>query len=592
MYLMTNSSEKQPITIHIVYPLLRGNKRFKIERGRRWSVVEHLLLKAVCDSARTAQEVSELSKLPRRVVVEAFTRLMRATWVEIRPSGRGPLFLATDVGQRNALLDDLPMAIIPDTRWITYYIDDVTNCVFRWRDIINRSRKDLPQANSDQYVHLIGREGIVEDLSEIYRVVEGPDELIVGAFPNAAGLAPTYGLISVRNGLQEGMPKGASPAFVDMISKAYRDAASHVRKMGAVIPAAAVVGPAEMAPRSTAKDGLFESGDLIIDDRQHEEAFINTLRNALDRVIIHSTFITANIRKRLPALLQAASRGVRIDLFWGQNEETGKDNSSQSVIKAFREWTAESSHREFIKIHQYSTSSHAKFMISNDRRTGWTAILGSCNWLATDFDSFEVSVRLRDTAQVAELVNCLSMMSPGRKGIWNETAQELAALSRRIQASPKKSGRRVPMRLLYTGDHAKVPIEARDRCQTSAFVTSHRIGVAGKAVTLYPLISGAMEKGIEVSAYYGRTTGALSGIDAAEIAREYAVQGLSLRPVFRPRLHAKVLGWDSDCLAVSSFNWLSVDPSEHNRFREIGVFVESPRIAESFRNAFESAQWS
>ncbi|MER8743129.1 TrmB family transcriptional regulator [Mesorhizobium sp. M1004] len=592
---MKNLPEEEKGTIHLVYPLLRGSKKFKLERGRRWSVVEHLLLRTVCDVGLTADDLSKSSQLPRRVIVEAFTRLMRAGWVEIRTSGKNLLFKATEPGKRNAKLDNLPSVIVPDARWITYYIDDLTGCVFRWRDVINRSRKDLPTNNAGQHVHMMPRKGVVENLAEIYRVLESGDELIVGSFPSASGASSTFGLITFRNGLPEGIPKGASQQFLDLVAGAYLEAQTELSRKGTLLPAAVISRAGENASPARPRVGIFENGDLILDDQGHRQTFEGILGGAQDRVIIHSTFVSDNAKDRLPALLQAASRKVRVDIFFGQGDDPAeKENSSQLAMRAMHDWIGEHPFREYIRMHHLSTGSHAKFMVANDRRMGWIGVVGSCNWLATRFDSFEASVRLRDRLQVAELVNSLSMMSVGRKSIWNETAQELATLSREIQSSPEKSGRRVPMWLLYTEDHAKVPIDARDRYQRRAFVTSHRIGVAGKAVTLYPLIAGTKNKDedhIEVFAYYGRTTGAMSGIEATQIAREYASAGLSLRPVQRPRLHAKVLGWDSNCLAVSSFNWLSVDPSEKKPFNEIGVFIESTRIADTFINAFESAQW-
>lgn len=58
----------------------------------------------------------------------------------------------------------------------------------------------------------------------------------------------------------------------------------------------------------------------------------------------------------------------------------------------------------------------------------------------------------------------------------------------------------------------------------------------------------------------------------------------------QPRLHAKILAWDDDSLAVTSQNWLSADPSDVARLSEIGVFVESNRIADYLIRRFEHAR--
>ena len=76
---------------------------------------------------------------------------------------------------------------------------------------------------------------------------------------------------------------------------------------------------------------------------------------------------------------------------------------------------------------------------------------------------------------------------------------------------------------------------------------------------------------------------------SAELVRTYAQAGLEVKPVHKPRIHAKVLGWDDDSLAVSSLNWLSADPSEAAPYREIGVLVHAPKIADNFVRRFEAA---
>ena len=74
-------------TVYVVFPVLRGTRKFLIERGRRWSVIEHLVLDAVSRKPGSAANFAAQSGLPRRVIVEAFIRLMRAGWVEISATG-------------------------------------------------------------------------------------------------------------------------------------------------------------------------------------------------------------------------------------------------------------------------------------------------------------------------------------------------------------------------------------------------------------------------------------------------------------------------------------------------------------------------
>jgi cardiolipin synthase A/B len=93
--------------VHVVVPMLRGRRRFKVEKGRRWSVIEHLMLDAVADEPASAAKLSLKSNLPRRIVVEAFIRLMRVGWVEIMPGVDGPIFRTTKSGLVQADSDEL-----------------------------------------------------------------------------------------------------------------------------------------------------------------------------------------------------------------------------------------------------------------------------------------------------------------------------------------------------------------------------------------------------------------------------------------------------------------------------------------------------
>ena len=49
-----------------------------VDKGRPWSVIEHVILEALAEKAWTTAELAVAGKLPRRIVIEACARLMRA----------------------------------------------------------------------------------------------------------------------------------------------------------------------------------------------------------------------------------------------------------------------------------------------------------------------------------------------------------------------------------------------------------------------------------------------------------------------------------------------------------------------------------
>jgi phosphatidylserine/phosphatidylglycerophosphate/cardiolipin synthase-like enzyme len=302
--------------------------------------------------------------------------------------------------------------------------------------------------------------------------------------------------------------------------------------------------------------------------------------------------VTDNVQSLLPNLLAAAGREVRIDLFYGQDDDPKGKTSSEDAIEFLKKQIARTGLRERFHIHPFSTESHAKIAIADDRQNGWTALLGSCNWLASGFTSFDATVRVRDPRMVAELVSILARLSKGRLGVWTETATALSILGRQISRIPSRNGRKAEMDLIYTKDHPALVMDAAQAARNRIFVLSHQFGVAGRPVTIFPLMDVAKNTDVAVSAFYGKPAGRKTAAELLDLRERYGEAHLQLRSIERPRLHAKVLGWDDDNLAVTSFNWLSVDPSPHKPLREIGLLIKSNQIAEKFMRDFELAQWN
>jgi phosphatidylserine/phosphatidylglycerophosphate/cardiolipin synthase-like enzyme len=580
----------------LTFPVLRGSRRFFVQKGRRWSVIEHVLLDAVARQAMSAADLAEASGLPRRVVVEAFVRLMRASWVEIEATTGGPLFKATALGLVEVTKDQLRAVTVTKPLWRSFAIEQVTGGVFRGRELDIRPASRLPRTNDEQVVISIDASPTVEagDLSAVFSAIEDEDEMIVGIDKGSDKLTERYAVVTVRDGKVEGLPGRANPALRLLIeARTAESIEALARKKGGAAKSDQTATPTIPSLPKEPREihALYETGDLIIDGDEHKEAFERAIRTATERVIIHSTFISEDRNKLvLPALLDAASKGARIDILWGQDDIGSGTSPSREAAISLGKMVANEGRQDSITVHPFSTNSHAKILVSDNGKGGWQALVGSCNWLASEFTSFETSIRLRDPRLVGDLTQRLASLGRGRPGLWHDLAIEMTVLGRRIAATPRPNGRTVPMRLLLTPDHADLVLEARDRAQVRIFATSHRLGIAGRPLSLLPILSAVKAKNISATAYYGRTTGVFSGTEGADLIREFGSDGVVIRPVHRPRLHAKVLGWDDNFLAVSSFNWLSADPPQSALNREIGVFVEAPRIADNLLLRFENAR--
>ena len=530
--------------VQVTFPVLKGSRRFIIEKGRRWSVIEHLLLDALSRRASSAAELSEKSKLPRRVVVEAFVRLMRAGWVEVVATTKETLFQITTSGAARAHQDQLPSATITEPGWRSFAIEQLTGCVFRGRELDLLLKNQLPIHTDEQPVLHLSASPVnsLEDMSEVFTAIEGEDELIVGVDRGSEKLVERYALVTVKESQIDGLPTRAPPALSHLILGAV---SQNRRKASSV----ALRPPKTVSATTTTNkdapsfiEATYDPADLIVDSEEHVKSFERIINSASDRILIHSTFISdERSRVILPMLLKAAERGAKIDILWGQDDMGSSTNSSQFAAAKMQAAVDEAGKSGSITVHPFSTNSHAKVIIA-DSAKGWSALIGSCNWLASDFSSFETSFRLREPLIVGQLIRKLSGLAQGRPGVWNKFSVDLAVLGRRVMDLPAPGGRKVPMRLIYGSQHAKVVLDARDAARKRIFSLSHRIGIVAESMTLLPTLAAVKARGIDASFYYGRTTGPLSGGASLELIRTFKAAGFEIKPIHRPRIHAKVLG--------------------------------------------------
>ena len=289
-------------------------------------------------------------------------------------------------------------------------------------------------------------------MGEVFTTIEGEDEIIVGVDRGSEKLAERYAIISFKDGEIEGLPGRAPEQLRSTILDAAADLLERLSKNGTTIArVAAVRSPIDDDAPETIQ-GAYDSTDLIVDGEDHSRSLDRAIAGASERVIIHSTFITGERATAiLPSLLRAAERGVTIDILWGQDDQGSSTQSSQFAAAKMQAEIDTVGRTGSIRVHPFSTNSHAKIVFA-DSAKGWNALVGSCNWLASDYKSFETSFRIREPKLVGQLMKKLAGLSQGRPGVWNDFAINLAVLGRRIMDLPATKGRKVPMQLLYGAD--------------------------------------------------------------------------------------------------------------------------------------------
>lgn len=572
--------------IRIVVPFLQGKRRFHLTKGRAWSVVEHLILASVVENSATATRLAEISLLPRQVVIESLLRLMHAGWVQISQAREGILFNATHQGREAAGREELPSIRKPIARPMNLMIDQITGTVYRRREMPLFERHVLEKrSKQDRLVWLDPRNlEAVDQVRAIVGTLFEEDEQFVSMEETGERLVERFGIAAVRDGKIEGFSSRAPDSLIDIIL----EAASKAEASPQLASLAAPVDPPPQEKSVPSRLISFSNDDLVLGGAEHEEVLKKTIRRCRHQLIIHSTFLLQEKFEAIkPLLVNAVQRGASVHILWGKSDDRKTQNATRKAAANIQEELAKTSMGDAIKVHQFSTNSHAKIVVADDGVPNrHFAIVGSCNWLYSGFQSFEASVRIRDPLLCAEVVDQLAELSRAG-GHWTPLTNHFARLAFDIRREAAPSTGRAEGRLVLGHEHAVFMRMARDDAEKRIVVTSHRIGPAGRPAVLVPAMAAAERKKVDVKIYFGLPSEEGDGARAADMAIEAKGANVRIEPVFQPKVHAKLLAWDNDFVLITSQNWLSADPSEKNVRREIGVFLRAPgaarRVIEKFQ---------
>ncbi|MEQ8957714.1 MAG: phospholipase D-like domain-containing protein, partial [Coleofasciculus sp. C2-GNP5-27] len=196
------------------------------------------------------------------------------------------------------------------------------------------------------------------------------DETIVDIDPAGDRLVDRVALILVRNGIPESLPKAATDLATVVVEAAssYRRPGTSTQKL-IVEPSVEPKQPDSGIPAT--RKITFQSTDILLGGEAHKAALLNLLKKARERVIIHSTFISQlTLNEVLPTISDAARRGVRVDILWGQDDEKSEAESTKKLISKLRKDIMDKGTDSLIVVHPFSTHSHAKILIADDGQTG------------------------------------------------------------------------------------------------------------------------------------------------------------------------------------------------------------------------------
>jgi len=580
--------------VRVAVPVSRGKRRFHLDKGRSWTVIEHLILTAVTSADKSADELVRESDLPRTVILESIIRLMHAGWVELLQGPKEISFRATAAGLDVVDRDELPAFPKRIARKMNLVLDKITGTVFRSRDLPLFEKHIIEERMGDEVVWIEGRDvSGVDQIRAIAATLFDDDERFVAMEPAADRFVDRYALLQVRDGRVEGLPSTAPPELEAAIQEAAKTVAERPSRDGSTsfrVPDALLA--ASLEPQIV----TFGADDLILGGKAHEDLFHSLIRTARHDLIIHSTFMAEERVEALrPALIAAVQRGVQVHILWGEDRDKTGMSTTRKAVSSLREKFAKAGLDGQLQVHPFSTGSHAKILVADAGRPDkHVAVIGSCNWLYSGFSSFECSVRLRDPAMVSTVVEQLAELSQGMNRHWTELTNHFPRLAFDTARQQVPAGAKAKSMLVLGADHSTFMHQARDDARQRIFVVSHRIGPRARIGFALPAITAARARGLSnVRAYYGKPAELGEGakaVDLAREAREATDSAVQIRPVHEPMVHAKVLAWDDDFAVISSLNWLSADPSEGNRRGEIGIYVNAAGIARRIIEVFDHAR--
>lgn len=414
--------------VRIALPVLHGRRRFHFDKGRPWSIIEHVVLSALAKNPSTAADLATRGEVGQRVIIEALIRLMRAGWVEMVERRAAVTFRITDNGMVAVSSDELPNVPRRLSRNMNFVIEQISGTVYRSRELPFHHEHVILERAKKETIAWIERPGEPK-LEEIRPLVDAlfmDDEKFISMDFNGERLSTRWSLVTVRDQIPEGLPSRTPLVVTNAVKEAAKEAIAQKDVTTTIVFQAEVVGERSIRPRAQTHKVNLSERDLVLGGPEHKQVITAALKRAKYRVLIHSTFISVERFNNLfPDIRDAVGRGVNVDILWGQEQSTeGRRATRDAVIELNKQLENQELHA--LRICPFSTGSHCKVILSDDGHPDrFSAWVGSCNWLSSPFRSLEASIRVRDSEIVADIVDEMAELSRGGRGYWSDLTNEL-----------------------------------------------------------------------------------------------------------------------------------------------------------------------
>lgn len=563
-------------------PVYDMSCRVRVDKGRAWSVVDEVILWASSQEPRSIEQLTADSDLPRSLIVASIARMMRFRLLEVTLANGHAAFQPSRLA---AGLVGKPIPYVREqiSRRVRFVIDRATGSLLRRRGlhlVLPDTLEDERKRGTDVRLVTVhggsppmSAEANLQRLAKI--AVRNPDEQLEGVDSRTTWCRDEYVMaIDVVDGVA-GIPRDTPAPLSDLVARL-----AHERKSGDVsVPYS---GPVESTPTPSPKVACdVQSKDVLVGGEEHEAALRGLIEGAERRMVIHSTFLAVD---KFEALIDdfrdACSRGVTFDILWGaaSDEDTLARNATAaaSIVGLIRD---DPDLAGRMRVHMTTTGSHAKLLLCDGAEGGWVAVVGSCNWLRSPFQTVEISAVLREQRVVAEVAKALYQLLGRRGMIFEALVSELGMLSRVLEAAPAPPTTNGFARVVVGQQHEEVARVASGEAKQRLVIGSHRLGATARPGALLQASLAVAKAGVEALVIYTMPSGPLDKNDARALEDEMRAAGVTLVRAQPPRLHGKFVLWDDDDIIITSFNWASASVEPDSPYAELGVHLHAPSLA-------------
>jgi hypothetical protein len=269
--------------LKIVYvPVFRAAISYAVTLGRRWSLLDHMLLVELASARRSLAELSIAADLPERVVIESLINLLRAGWIEVRSDSDKANFAATPVGKRRATDKELQPELRREVKWTSLCMERLTGRWMRADDLELIYQDELPDGASTLEPVVSSLNYDDPDVRELINL--SSDEGFDGFQPASKPPSRPFATVVISHGqVTRGLPPGSSIGMLEAITLAagdFPEEAHHDERNGPEKAMDQGIARCEIRP-----------DDVVAGGPEHLLLLRSCLASARTHIVVHSCFL-------------------------------------------------------------------------------------------------------------------------------------------------------------------------------------------------------------------------------------------------------------------------------------------------------------